>query len=367
MTDTTYSHYSKTRHFQSTLQASRIQWPALRNHIPCMAHIIQLALGEFMSSLGVKGHTKSSQAHARNQQFGENKSVDIGNSQRLRKEGNARINKVSAMRPGLAKIIEKVCISRYFESPETFSHIAASACRIDCMDTWSSKWVHWLSNSQSPNSCTTCYGCEDTLECDTGVAWVSLPITRFDLWVSPQSEIQWLLACLPNQGWMDHHSGCHGSFDGGSGTGPSGCRNSIRLLYIMLSMSTLTCSLIWMELRELWVRRWPNVMKTCTLPWSFACQKLSKCYADGTPMMGVLLISAHISDPFHKLRSFRKWDKRMDHNPADETSYTTQYQEAFLKNVGNDYCAKDRHLSVIKPEILLSNYLLSSSMPSRSS
>jgi len=75
-----------------------------------MAHIIQLALSAFMSSLGVKGRTKSWEAHERNQQFGENESIDVGKSERLRKEGNARINKVSAMRPGLAKIIEKVCI-----------------------------------------------------------------------------------------------------------------------------------------------------------------------------------------------------------------------------------------------------------------
>jgi hypothetical protein len=76
-----------------------------------MAHVIQLALGAFMSSLGVKGRTKSLKAHERDQQFGENESIDIGKSQRLRKEGNARINKVSAIRSGLAKIIEKVRIS----------------------------------------------------------------------------------------------------------------------------------------------------------------------------------------------------------------------------------------------------------------
>jgi len=75
-----------------------------------MAHIIQLALGAFMSSLGVKGRTKSWEAHECDQQFGGNDSIDIGKGQRLRKEGNARINKVSAMRPGLAKIIEKVRI-----------------------------------------------------------------------------------------------------------------------------------------------------------------------------------------------------------------------------------------------------------------
>jgi len=76
-----------------------------------MAHVIQLALGAFMSCPGVKGCTKFWEAHERYQQFGENESTDIGKSQRHRKEGNARINKVSAMRPGLAKIIEKVRIS----------------------------------------------------------------------------------------------------------------------------------------------------------------------------------------------------------------------------------------------------------------
>jgi hypothetical protein len=99
-----------TRELQSTLEASGIEWPALRNHIPCMAHVIQLALGAFMSSLGVKGHTKSWEAHERDQQFGENESIDIGKSQRVRKEGNAKSNKLSAMKPGSANIIEKVRI-----------------------------------------------------------------------------------------------------------------------------------------------------------------------------------------------------------------------------------------------------------------
>ena len=94
------SNYSMTCELQSTLEASGIQWPALRNHIPCMAHVILLASGAFMSSLSVEGCTKAWEAHERNQQFGENESTDIGNSQGLRKEGNARINKVSAMKPG---------------------------------------------------------------------------------------------------------------------------------------------------------------------------------------------------------------------------------------------------------------------------
>jgi len=65
-----------------------------------------------------------------------------------------------------------------------------------------------------------------------------------------------------------------------------------------------------------------------------ARQKLSNNYADVTPTTGMLLISAQILHLFRKLRMFRKWDKGMDIHPEDETSYTTQYQQAFLKYVG---------------------------------
>jgi flagellar motor switch/type III secretory pathway protein FliN len=100
-----------------------------------MAHVIQLALGACLSSQGVKGRTKSWEAHERDQQFGENESIDIGKSQRLRKEGNTRVNTVSAMRPGLAKMIEKVRISIYFECAETDLQIAENAGCIDYADT----------------------------------------------------------------------------------------------------------------------------------------------------------------------------------------------------------------------------------------
>ena len=110
-TDNASSNYSMTCELQSTLEASGMESPAWRNHIPCMAHVIQLALGALMSSLGINGHIKSWEAHECDQQFGENEGIDIVQSQRLRKRDNARISNVSAMRPGLAKIIEKVRIS----------------------------------------------------------------------------------------------------------------------------------------------------------------------------------------------------------------------------------------------------------------
>jgi len=66
-TNNTFTNYWITRKIQTTLEASGIEWHTLRNHIPCMAHVIQLALGAFMSSLGVKGRTKSWEAHERDQ------------------------------------------------------------------------------------------------------------------------------------------------------------------------------------------------------------------------------------------------------------------------------------------------------------
>jgi hypothetical protein len=76
-----------------------------------MAHVIQLALAASMSSLDVKGHTKSWEIHESDQQFAENERIDIRKSQECQKECNARINQVPAMRPGLAIIIEKGRIS----------------------------------------------------------------------------------------------------------------------------------------------------------------------------------------------------------------------------------------------------------------
>jgi hypothetical protein len=107
-----------------------------------MVHGIQLALGEFMHSLCVKGHTKSWEAYECDNQFGENKRTDMPKSQRLPKEGNTRNNKVAAMRSGLAKVIEKLHISTYVECTETHLYRAENAYCIDYADTWSSKRVH---------------------------------------------------------------------------------------------------------------------------------------------------------------------------------------------------------------------------------
>jgi len=198
---------------QSTLKVSATQWPALSNYIPCGAHVIQLALGAFMSSLGLKGHTMSWEAHERDQQFGENESTANGKSQRLRKEGNGRINKVSAMTPGLAKLIKKVCISWYFESPEIDLHIAKNAFCIDYADSSSSKRIHWLSKSESSHRGTTDTGCEDPVELNTGATGACLPIMGIHTRMAAKSIIHWLPATFHNSWCVDHCEICHGSIE----------------------------------------------------------------------------------------------------------------------------------------------------------
>jgi len=56
----------------------------------------------------------------------------------------------------------------------------------------------------------------------------------------------------------------------------------------------------------------------------------------------------------------------MDINPEDETSYTTQYQEAFLKCLENEYCAKHRCVRVNKLETVPSSNLVPSATASGS-
>jgi len=200
-----------TRKLHATLEASGIEWPALRDHIPCLGHIIQLALGALMGGLGVKGCTKSWEAHERHHQFGDNESIDIGKSQRLRKDGNAEIDKVSAMRPGFGKIIEIVRISRYFESSQNDLHIAENACWMDYANTLLSKLVHWPSKSPCSHCCTTDYGFEDRLELDTAVTRAGQLITRCHLRVPRRSKIPWLPATLHNTRSMEHCKVCNGS------------------------------------------------------------------------------------------------------------------------------------------------------------
>jgi hypothetical protein len=69
-----------TCELNTTLVASGIDWPALRNHIRCIAHLIQLALGALMSFFRVNGGTMSWKVYERDDQFEANGSPAIGKS-----------------------------------------------------------------------------------------------------------------------------------------------------------------------------------------------------------------------------------------------------------------------------------------------
>lgn len=81
-----------------------------------------------------------------------------------------------------------------------------------------------------------------------------------------------------------------------------------------------------------------------------ARQKLTKYYSEVRPETGMLLIAAHILDPYRKLRSFRKWDKALDVSPEEEGSFTAQYKDAFLKYVEREYCGRSSSPAAIKTE-----------------
>jgi hypothetical protein len=83
-------------------------------------------------------------------------------------------------------------------------------------------------------------------------------------------------------------------------------------------------------------------------------------------MTGMLLITAHLLDYFRNLSFLRMWDKGMDINPKEETSYTTQFQEAYLDYVKNEYNAKHLGVPVNKLVPLPSSIVYTSTTPSES-
>ena len=73
-------------------------------------------------------------------------------------------------------------------------------------------------------------------------------------------------------------------------------------------------------------------------------------------------ISAHNLNPVEKLPKFPMSDKEMDIIPEHQSCYTTQYKEAFLKDMENEYCARDQLVPVDKPENISSSNLVPSLM-----
>jgi hypothetical protein len=78
--------------------------------------------------------------------------------------------------------------------------------------------------------------------------------------------------------------------------------------------------------------------------------------------MHIVPISAHILDGVCKLRFIKSNNKGMHITQEDVTSYTPQYQEAFLMYVEIKHCTIHRYLTVIKPKCVPMNNRCTSAM-----
>jgi len=136
-----------------------------------------------------------------------------------------------------------------------------------------------------------------------------------------------------------------GHFDIGS----CQCQRGIQSHSITLSRCTMTFWIIWTVMRAL-AKKKTSCKEELFFTVKLARQKLSRYNTEVTPTTVMLFISANILDPFWILRLLTKWDNGLHINPQDKTFYTTQYQEAFLKYVENEYCAKHGRVPVNKNE-----------------
>ena len=99
-TDNASSNYAMVKELQRSLKAMEVDWSAAQNHIPCMAHVIQLALAAFMKSLGIQGRNRSWEDGVRDALTEEQ-----GGKKKM---GRCRIGKIEILKAGFNKIIEKV-------------------------------------------------------------------------------------------------------------------------------------------------------------------------------------------------------------------------------------------------------------------
>jgi len=365
-TNYTSSKYSATWEPQSPVKCSVIAMRAFLNQNRRMAEAIQLVRGTLMRSVGVQGRIKFWGANQCDQQFGENRSSDIGKSQRLPKEGNVRITKMLAMWPHMAKLIEKVPIWRNIESPETDLHIAVNGCSIDYAGTGSLKQVHSLSKCQITSHITTNNGCENMQKFITGAASVSLPI----MLVHPQvgKSIQNLVLTTHSS----HHmlnwpsSSISWKMHGQSDTEPCGLLHSIRLLCIMLFQHTMRCLFIGIALSNFCLWRRLSGRKADTSQWHFL---------DGSwPNIIQKFVQWPVCFTFSHISYLFSWSRDRSRSGTRESililgtrfSDYTQYEEVILKYVENQYSAKQRWLSINKPQRIPNDNLYSSAMASGS-
>jgi len=200
---------------------------------------------------------------------------------------------------------------------------------------------------------------------NTGVARAHLPIKGIHPRVAQKSKIPWLLATFHNSRWMDQCEVCHGGIEAISILDPVAVEEAYSHIASRYSVYNDM-----FNHRNCMIRAWPGIKN----PWKedlffavkLARQKQSKYYTGVTPMTCMLLIAAHMLHPLWKLRSFGMSDNGMHLKPEDETSYTTQFQEPFVRYVENEFCAKHRRVPVNMQESFPSSNLIHSTTSSGS-
>lgn len=95
-TDNASSNFTTSDSLQAALKIVGVKWSAFNNHMPCMAHVIQLSLGAFMKELKITGRAKFYAEQAFRQEETE-------------QGKKSKIQKFLELPKGFAKIVEKVC------------------------------------------------------------------------------------------------------------------------------------------------------------------------------------------------------------------------------------------------------------------
>ena len=329
-TDNASSNYSMTGCLQKLLENSAVEWNALQNHMPCMTHIIQLTLGAFMDSLGVKGRGKA---------WGETERDKIGldaGMRRGRKIGGARVERVEQLEGGFNKIVEKVG-NILFRERVALTNERRKQRLLAVVVNGSPKRRDDFLEMQKGNEPIAV-----TLILDVKTRWNST-LAMLERAYRLKSYTCW---------WLIEYPQYQGLF-----TTDDEWKAVEYVLQVLLPFRYWT---LWMSKRKtITLHRvisiynamfdhMDSVLKALSkkkVQWKkdihravrCARAKLRKYYSKVSPESGLILILASILDPFRKLRTFRSWDKEMAIASEDGDSYTTQYSNAFLAYWESNY------------------------------
>lgn len=337
-TDNASSNYSMTRCLQKILEAKAIEWSASQNHIPCTTHVIQLTLGAFMVSLGMKGRGKSWEDTER-EKIGQECSAGRGRLAGSVQGG--RVEKVESLEAGINKIVEKVGDIAQDEPPiaaVSYTNLVSLQQRLlavvingspkrrdDFLETqrgkeaiavtlildvktrWNST-LAMLERAYRLKAYTFCwlsqypqyqplFTTDDEWKAVEYVLQVLLPFRYWTLWMSKRRTITLHRVISIYNGIFDH------------------------LDSVLKALA---------KKRVQWKRDIHRAVRC-------ARAKLRKYYSKVTPDTGLILILATILDPFRKLQTFKAWDKEVGLIGDEAESYKSQYSNAFLAYWESNY------------------------------